>query len=411
MQLGLTVVGVVVAALVSDFGEIKPKETSRISSLYYLFFNLGAIVGVVAPTLLVITSTNHAFWWFLVPVSLLSVLVVMAVPRELFDVASPDPEAKLRALASVRSPSSSVRGRSSKGRSSGRSSKGSEAGEGRPATAARAAAARTEGARRSVLATWAVGREYRAFRLVVFARTLFYFAAGIFQAAGLFYVNSYIAAPPDGERILGTALAITLVVSVVCAVPAGWASGRFGAVACVMLSSIALGVLFGTFSFLSSEAALLGIAPLLGIGLLLFAVADLSLIIDTLPDPRQRARDIGLWNAFQYVGNAIGAAFTGPTLTAFGYVPGAAFNATATDAGATPPYSREGYRAVFWVGAAAIFLSCAAVYRARRAILARDASSLADADAARESGRETESAREGGVTLERAGEYVGDQSL
>jgi hypothetical protein len=51
---------------------------------------------------------------------------------------------------------------------------------------------------------------YRAFRLVVVARTAFYFAAGIFASAALYFIESYIAAPPQGEELLGTGLIISV---------------------------------------------------------------------------------------------------------------------------------------------------------------------------------------------------------
>ena len=412
-ELGLTGQGVVIAALVSDFGELRPDKTSMISSLFYLFFNLGAILGVGAPTILVITPEAHGFWWFLVSVTLVSVVAVFSIPEDLYNVANPDPEVKAAALKSIRMKSV----RSSKrnlGQQSNRLSGASAGGEGGRGSSASAAAGLQgdggssalanrpsaasirppESARppaisigsssiggasaggRGILYAWTLGREYRPFRLVVFARTLFYFSAGIFQDDGLFYVNSYIAPPPQGELVLGLTLVATLVIAVVFAVPAGWAAGKFGPVPSVVVSSIALGALFASLPYVPAESILFGLSPLLGFGLLLFAVADLSLIIDTLPDPTQRARDIGVWNAFQYVGNALGAAFAGPAVTSFGHQPiefAPFYNASNPD---SLPYARAGYQLIFWTGAGAILVSCIFVYLARLAILLRNANRL-----------------------------------
>jgi hypothetical protein len=60
VQLGLTSQGVVVAALVSDFSELSaPSRKNLMTSLFYLFFNLGAVFGVAAPSVVLpITATS-----------------------------------------------------------------------------------------------------------------------------------------------------------------------------------------------------------------------------------------------------------------------------------------------------------------------------------------------------------------
>jgi len=223
---------------------------------------------------------------------------------------------------------------------------------------------------------WVCGVEYRAYRFVISARTFLYFAAGIFQASGLYYINSYIAGT-NGETVLAIALIITLVIAATCAAPVGWAADRVGPVPCVYISSLLLGLLFAVFSYTTSTTVLIAISPALGLGLLLYAVADLSLIIASLPDPTQRARDIGFWNAFQSVGYALGAAFVTPAIATFG-------RATADDAPfynatvipeETLPYTRDGYHLIFWTGTAAIVFSCLFVWLAQRALRMHPAAS------------------------------------
>ena len=86
MQLGLTMVGVIWAALVSDFGELYPARKGVISALFYLFFNAGAILGVLcASTVLPVTPVCHGFWWFLLVVNALWLLAVALVPRTTYN--------------------------------------------------------------------------------------------------------------------------------------------------------------------------------------------------------------------------------------------------------------------------------------------------------------------------------------
>jgi MFS family permease len=162
--------------------------------------------------------------------------------------------------------------------------------------------------------------------------------------------------------------------AIVFAAPAGWLANKIGAVPCVAVSTVALGVLYAAFPLFSSSAVIIGISPLLGLGLLFYAVADMSLILDTLPNVEVRGRDIGVWNGFQYVGQALGAAFAAPTLAGMGHEPASSspfYNASNADEAL--PYTRASYRLVFWVGAAAILGSCVLVYLARLALRVRDA--------------------------------------
>ena len=412
--LGLTSQGVVLAALVSDYGELAPSQTTLLSGAFYLFFNVGAIIGVgTAATVLAVTPTSHEFWVFLVPVTTLCLVQAVFLPRDLFDVTSRDPEVKADALRSMRLRSSKalssqqvvMSGKQEMSAQSPESTSGGGAAEGEPsdgtterdevgsAAACGAAALGCEGgcsnarsaaptarsvrlslagggtgrpASDSILAivtAWTCGSEYQAFRLVLVARTLFYFAAGIFQTLGLDFMYSYIQPGAEGLFIFGEGLVISLIVAVFFAPLAGWATGKIGPVPCVGVSSLALASLFFAYPALTTPTMTIVLSPLLGLGLLFFSVADMALIISTLPHPVARGRDIGLWNAFQYVGNAIGAAFAGSSVGVFGHDTHAPFY-NATTQREAPPYARMGYSFVFWIGSGAILLSAGVIYLA-----------------------------------------------
>lgn len=76
----------------------------------------------------------------------------------------------------------------------------------------------------------------------------------------------------------------------------GYFANKVGAVWCVLCSSIALVSLFVALPYVSTAPILMLLAALLGCGLVLFSVADLSLIIQTLPDEDFTGSDIGIWN-------------------------------------------------------------------------------------------------------------------
>ena len=219
-QLGLTMVGVIWAALVSDFGVLYPARKGLISALFYLFFNLGAILGVgAAGAVLPVTPVCHGFWWFLLAVSIVWLLAVALVPRVTYEV-KPAPldesaqaraeTAALRASLSLPAAAGLRHGlRSSKSgslrktwptRSSVVDAEGFREGwdatptlggeaprEAPDANPAASLTPRAEGRgpMLSMLCALMLGGEYRAFRAVTMARTLYYAAVGVFQASAL----------------------------------------------------------------------------------------------------------------------------------------------------------------------------------------------------------------------------------
>ena len=204
VQLGLTMVGVIWAALVSDFSRLYPERAGLISALFYLFFNLGAILGVAAAgAVLPVTPVCHGFWWLLLAVSISWLLAVALIPRVTYE-AVPAPleeRAQARAEAAALRASlglaasglryglgsmSKTEGWDSSLRASGAPNNPScaEAPGSNPAPPL-APPADGRGPILSMLCALMLGREYRAFRAVTMARTLYYAAVGIFQASAL----------------------------------------------------------------------------------------------------------------------------------------------------------------------------------------------------------------------------------
>lgn len=215
-QLGLTMVGVIWAALVSDFGVLYPARKGVISALFYLFFNLGAILGVgAAGAVLPVTPVCHGFWWFLLAVAIVWLLAVALVPRVTYEVKGNPLDESAQHGAQARAETAALRASLSLPAAAGlrhglRSSKsgslrktwptrssfvdaegwdatptlGGEAPDANPA-ASLTPRAEGRGPMLSMLCALMLGGEYRAFRAVTMARTLYYAAVGVFQASAL----------------------------------------------------------------------------------------------------------------------------------------------------------------------------------------------------------------------------------
>ena len=169
----------------------------------------------------------------------------------------------------------------------------------------------------SHLTAVAWSRPYRPFRMVVVARTLFYAAEGIFQATALYFVSDHIVIPPgmNGLTVAGFSAVTAVLVAITFAAPVGKLTATFGSVPCVVCASFIITILMCSLSFVTEFHMLLLFATFSGISICLFSVADLALIVQTLPDDESTGADMGMWNTFQYVGIAIGSAYSGAVLS------------------------------------------------------------------------------------------------
>ena len=113
---------------------------------------------------------------------------------------------------------------------------------------------------------------------------------------GQFFVDDYIARG-NGVTFLGYIVVASLALVMVLAAPVGWLADRIGPFVCVITSTICLSALFFALPFVDSKEILIFLAVPYGLGLVFFLVADLFLLIETLPDPSTAARDIGFWLA------------------------------------------------------------------------------------------------------------------
>lgn len=93
---------------------------------------------------------------------------------------------------------------------------------------------------------------------------------------------------------LGYIVVASLALVMVLAAPVGWLADRIGPFVCVITSTICLSALFFALPFVDSKEILIFLAAPYGLGLVFFLVADLFLLIETLPDPDFTR--CGTWN-------------------------------------------------------------------------------------------------------------------
>ena len=154
--------------------------------------------------------------------------------------------------------------------------------------------------------------------MVLSARALFYCASGIFQTSALFFVTDVVTL--DGAeplRVAGMAAVTMVSVAILAAAPIGKLAARVGSVPCVVASTLIITVLVCALTFVRHIASLLVFATIFGLAVCLFSVADLALVVQTLPNDETSGNDMGIWNLFQYLGTAIGASVSGAVLSMY----------------------------------------------------------------------------------------------
>ena len=106
-------------------------------------------------------------------------------------------------------------------------------------------------------------------------------------------------------------------VAILAAAPIGKLAARVGSVPCVVASTLIITVLVCALTFVRHIASLLVFATIFGLAVCLFSVADLALVVQTLPNDETSGNDMGIWNLFQYLGTAIGASVSGAVLSMY----------------------------------------------------------------------------------------------
>ncbi len=204
---------------------------------------------------------------------------------------------------------------------------------------------------------WIIGRAYqvdsarqRGFFWLIFSRFLFLLATFGIGRFLLFFVADHLgmeagqAAEEAGFLMAGLAF-----VTVIAALPAGWAADRFGRIPLMAFGAVssAAGVLLLIYARTSTDILVFG--SLMSLGSAAFSVANWAMTADIIPS-NEAARHFGLAN-FGTAGAAAAAGLFGPLVDAVNRI-----------------YPGGGYTALF-IAAAVIFLASGVAIRfARRAV-------------------------------------------
>ncbi|KOO27597.1 hypothetical protein Ctob_002619 [Chrysochromulina tobinii] len=114
-----------------------------------------------------------------------------------------------------------------------------------------------------------------------------------------------------------------LVAQMLSAPPSGYLADAFGTVPPCFASLLVASVVCFTLPWMSDVVAVFVLLPFIGAISQIFSLADMALIVRTLPSARTRIRDMGAVPAMQALGQAIATVYSGVMLTAVGAVVGA----------------------------------------------------------------------------------------
>ena len=132
-----------------------------------------------------------------------------------------------------------------------------------------------------------------------------------------------------------------LVAQMLSAPPSGVLADAFGTVPPCFASLLVASVVCFTLPWMSSVVAVFVLLPFIGAISQIFSLADMALIVRTLPSARTRIRDMGAVPAMQALGQAIATVYSGLVLTAVGAVVGSVGVGGADDSRVR--YQRLGY--------------------------------------------------------------------
>ena len=132
-----------------------------------------------------------------------------------------------------------------------------------------------------------------------------------------------------------------LVAQMLSAPPSGVLADAFGTVPPCFASLLVASVVCFTLPWMSSVVAVFVLLPFIGAISQIFSLADMALIVRTLPSARTHIRDMGAVPAMQALGQAIATVYSGLVLTAVGAVVGSVGVVGADDSRVR--YQRLGY--------------------------------------------------------------------
>jgi len=188
------------------------------------------------------------------------------------------------------------------------------------------------------------------------------FSEGVAPARRPMYYTSMIA-------ILGQLGAVCI------AVPIGRLSDRHGRKPYIYLACSMMVAVYTAFLFAPPLAWILAIGFVYGMGNGSFLTVDYALAVDTLPDKKSAAKDLGLWGVSAFIGSSCGPVLLGPLLHIVGTLSlGGSWadvmgesdanepaDASSADPGTDVRYGLAGYQAlltggILFVGASAYLL-------------------------------------------------------
>ena len=202
------------------------------------------------------------------------------------------------------------------------------------------------------------GGAYRDLLIVTCVRFAFFMGVGALTNNLLYYIEDRTSSPTP-ELTLSMCALVALLSTILSLPAAVWLCGRCGTLRSVWLSTLALSAVLLLYPLNTSRALLFAFAALLGGAQGVGAVADLVLVGQTIPDERNKARDIAFWSVSQSLGLAVGSAVFGWVLNLVGKT-----HRRSADGGRVV-YSAAGYTCLFWTSAAMLFCSSFALFWVR----------------------------------------------
>ncbi len=357
-QTGYVVVLTGFQTLVADFGAAIPSKLGAISGLWGLYQLLGSLLSyVIAGVVFPVTDKAHGFYLFMLGLVLCSNIALARIPTRLTSLRTAIGSADALQFSSRGSLNNPVAGADRKELGEEQERLGGEAAEEQDLDGVGLASCG------GAVTTWWQHDRYYGFRAVILARFLYFYFVGVFGAYALYFLQDCTDA--TNATAAYTLIAVFSMAGSLLAVwPAGKLSDYSGPLSCSVFGSLLIGILMSVISFFDKILIFLIIIPVYGIAQQFYNVGDLALVCAALPFGKQSSRDIGLWGVVQNLGQAIGAAISGVTLT---YVGKTGDTTHANDADRAK-YSRSGYTAIFLPAAGICVLSAAVLCSRRKAL-------------------------------------------
>ena len=340
LSAGYAFLSVSFAGLVADFGTLLPEKVGTISGIWSLFQIIGSALGyIMQGVVLPVSRDNHEFYYFLIGLVIISnICLLHFLPRKMLKVETTEENSNTT----------------------------QEQDDSLPCHTSMFL----------TLSEWYSSSLYSSFRYVILSRFLFYAGLGVFSAMILYFFEDQTNAGKNANAMMTYVAMISLVSSLLAVWPAGFLSDKFGSGIVAALGSILMSIFLGTMSFQQNVTIIMLLVPIYGIAQQGYNVGDLSMVIQSIPNEKTKARDMGAWNAISAFGQALGSALSSSMISFFhedrniGTSPSSSGNfspssSSSVDAGSNGgdlqtrvPYKRQGYELVFLSASVMMLISC-----------------------------------------------------